>query len=91
MISPFRPFVINWRIFLQFINVGWHAIFWLRVAFGPLNQDLGALPIIEAILDCFILVDVILRFFTGVPYNEIKLDRHLRGDGNETIDDTEFY
>ncbi len=68
-ISPFNPFIIRWAILQEFVLVGWHITFFLRVAYGPSTHIFEHEKLLENVLDSLFLMDIVLRFFTGLSYN----------------------
>ena len=59
-----------WVLLQQFVFVGWHLIFWIRVAFDPFGEDLNSMRPMELIFDSLFFLDVILKFFTGIPVTD---------------------
>ena len=65
--------------------VGWHFVFWVSLAFGPQNPDLKDWRIFEFVFDSLYFLDVILKFFTGIPNLETtKVQNVTNGDLDDT-------
>ena len=71
--------------------VGWHFVFWVSLVFGPLNPNLKDWRIFEFIFDSLYFLDVILKFFTGIPNLETtKVKNVLNSDGDENINEPDI-
>ena len=53
-------------------------IFWMRVANGPDDYVIDSQRTVENVLDSLFLLDITLRFFTGIPNRLVRQDTHLR-------------
>ena len=76
-----------WTLIQQMSLVGWHFVFWVSLAFGPLNPDLKDWRIFEFVFDSLYFLDVILKFFTGIPnLDNTKVQKVTNSEGEDTID-----
>lgn len=80
IISPFSRFFVIWTLLQQFVLVGWHFIFWIRVAFGPHDREISGLRPFELFLDALLFLDLVLKFFTGVTFSNTKKNLEMRDD-----------
>ena len=63
--------------------MGWHFLFWTRVAFGPLDESLARLRPIELLLDSLFFLDVVFKFFTGIPFTDTEKYQAMRGGSDD--------
>ena len=82
VISPLSRLYVWWVIVQKFVFVGWHFLFWIRVAYGPLEPSLQGLLPIEFVLDTLFFLDVISKFFTGIPHTDTEKYQTLREDND---------
>ena len=72
VLNPYSRSISLWGLVQSVVYIGWHFIFWLRVAFGPANPDFVTFRKVELILDFLFILNMILTFFVGIPYKDNK-------------------
>ena len=61
--------MVQWKLLLSVSTTIWAAIFWLKVAWGPVSDTVYSLNYIELGFEVVFFIETILLFFTGIPYS----------------------
>ena len=68
--NPRHLTIIIWKSVSSLFNIVWWLVFTIRGAFGPNNPNLVRLNRLEYFLDFMFLVEIIMTFFIGIPFDE---------------------